>query len=60
MGNETVTKSRLRNKNSYSVDFGHQLPGKVKPSNNTFKLIPISDEKNRSQYIQAEYNVKYT
>lgn len=41
MGNETVTKPKQRNKNSYSVDFGHQLPSKIRPNSNTFKLSPI-------------------
>lgn len=50
MGNETVTKTkRTKNKNSYSLDFGHELPGKIKPNNNTLKLIPLSDSKDRSQ-----------
>jgi hypothetical protein len=50
MGNETVTKTkRPKNKNSYSVDFGHELPGKIKPSNNTLKLIPLSDSKSKDR-----------
>lgn len=48
MGNESPqVKSRYRNKNSFSVDFGHQLPGKIKPGN-TIKLMPISDAKDKS------------
>lgn len=53
MGNESPQiKTRHRNnKNSFSVDFGHELPGKIKP-NNTFKLVPIPDLKdNRSSSI---------
>jgi|688.fasta_scaffold136261_3 hypothetical protein len=44
MGNETVRATRLtkNNKNSFSVDFGHELPSKIRPNNNTLKLIPIS------------------
>lgn len=38
MGNESAKPKR--NKNSFSVDFGHQKPDKIKP-NNQFKLEPI-------------------
>jgi hypothetical protein len=39
MGNETV---KHRNKNSFSVDFGHELPSKIKPNTNNLKLNPIN------------------
>ena len=44
MGNETAHTNRMKrqNKNSFSVDFGHELPSKIRPNNNTLKLIPIS------------------
>lgn len=42
MGNETVQSKRKTIRNSYSVDFGHELPGKIKPSNG-FKLQPINE-----------------
>ena len=43
MGNETVQSSHRhnKNKNSFSVDFGHELPSKIKPNTNNLKLIPI-------------------
>lgn len=48
MGNESPqVRTRYRNKNSFSVDFGHELPGKIKPGN-TIKLMPIPDGKDRS------------
>ncbi len=39
MGNETA--SRRKNKNSFSVDFGHELLGKIKPNTTNLKLIPL-------------------
>jgi len=45
MGNETVVKTNRLSKskkNSYSLDFGHELPSKIRPNNNTLKLTPIA------------------
>lgn len=41
MGNETV-QSQKNNRKSFSVDFGHQLPSKIKPNLNSSKLAPIN------------------
>ena len=53
MGNETQRPKR--NKNSYSMDFGHDLPDKIKPANQ-YKLEPIND--NSSRLRESQYNSK--
>lgn len=41
MGNETVQSRRKTNQRSLSVDLGHQLANKIKPTNG-FKLSPLN------------------
>lgn len=53
MGNETA-QIRRKNKNSFSVDFGHELPGKIKPNTTNLKLLPIESERNRSRVFTKD------